>query len=62
MYKPAIAIIAPDVILIQSEYFIRGLKSIFDVKKAIMRMVNENPPAKIAMLMILKFISPVDAL
>ncbi len=53
MYKPAIAIIAPDVILIQSEYFIRGLRSIFEVKKAIMRMVNENPPAKIAMLMML---------
>jgi len=53
IYKPAIAIIAPEIILIQSEYFIIALKSIFDIKNAIISMVNENPPAKMAMFIIL---------
>lgn len=53
MYKPAITIIAPEMILIQSEYLIIFLKSIRDIKKAIMSMVNENPTANRAMLTIL---------
>jgi len=53
MYKPARVIITPEIILIQSEYFIMALKSIFDIKKAMMSMVNEKPPAKRAMLIIL---------
>jgi hypothetical protein len=42
MYKPARVIITPEIILIQSEYFIMALKSIFDIKKAMMSMVNEE--------------------
>lgn len=53
IYKPAKAIITPEITLIQSEYFNIALKSIFDIKKAINSMVNENPPAKMAMLIIL---------
>lgn len=53
MYKPAREIIAPEIILIQSEYLIMALKSIRDNKKTIMSMVNENPPAKRAMLRML---------
>ena len=53
MYKPAKAIITPEIILIQSEYFIMALKSTFDIKKARMSMVNEKPPANRAMLMML---------
>ena len=53
IYKPARAIIAPEIILIQSEYLIMALKSIFDIKNAIISMVNENPPAKMAMFIIL---------
>ncbi len=53
MYKPARAIITPEIIRIQSEYFIIALKSIFDIKNARMSMVNENPPANRVMLMML---------
>ncbi len=62
IYKPAKAIITPDTILIQSEYSIIKSKRIFDIKKAIINIVKENPPAKMIMLTTLKPISPVDAL
>lgn len=62
IYKPAEAIITPDIILIQSECFIIKSKRIFDIKIAIMNIVKENPPAKRVMLITLKLKSPVDAL
>ena len=38
IYKPAEAIITPDIILIQSECFIIKSKRIFDIKIAIMNI------------------------
>lgn len=43
MYKPAINIIIPEMILIYIEYLINLLKLIFDAASATANMVSENP-------------------
>lgn len=53
MYKPAPAIINPNIIPIALEYRVILWRSILDTKKATKSMASENPAAKRAMFIIL---------